>query len=90
MNEIRLDGYEITTKEQFHSQIMERLSLPAYYGRNLDALWDVLTGEISLPLKLYWDHYTVSEEKLGKYAHQIVQLFREAEQEVDGFQFIAN
>jgi ribonuclease inhibitor len=38
---INLEG--VSTKEQFHDALAVELPLPDYYGRNLDALYDVLT-----------------------------------------------
>ena len=38
---MQLDGNLI--KEQGHDYLMEALSLPEYYGKNLDALYDCLT-----------------------------------------------
>jgi len=30
------------TKEKTHEYLREKLGLPAYYGNNLDGLWDIL------------------------------------------------
>ena len=38
---IILDGRNMTTREKAHAHIREMLSLPEYYGGNLDALWDM-------------------------------------------------
>lgn len=38
---MQLDGKKIN--ENCHDYLMEVLDLPAYYGRNLDALYDCLT-----------------------------------------------
>ena len=43
-----LDFAGMSTREQIHSHIAGALSLPAHYGRNLDALYDCLS-EISEP-----------------------------------------
>lgn len=43
MTEIVLDGEKITDKEELHKIFRESLSLPDYYGNNLDALYDVLS-----------------------------------------------
>lgn len=41
--EIRLYQRFMKTREKAHAHIARRLSFPAYYGRNLDALHDLLT-----------------------------------------------
>lgn len=40
---IVLNGALMTNEELMHDVLMEKLQLPHYYGRNLDALWDILT-----------------------------------------------
>ncbi len=41
---VEIDLTEVRSKEAFHDAIQENLDCPSYYGRNLDALYDVLTG----------------------------------------------
>ena len=38
-----IDGAAIETRDQLHDTLARQLSFPAYYGRNLDALFDCLT-----------------------------------------------
>ena len=40
-----MDGGKIATKEGLHSALAEQLAFPAWYGRNLDALYDLLSVE---------------------------------------------
>ena len=71
-----LDGKNMTTRKDAHDEIARVLELPDYYGRNLDALWDLL-GEKQWQITLT----NVSEmiEGLGVYGEKLVQTFREAE-----------
>ena len=43
-----------------HKILKEKLELPDYYGENLDALWDCLTGGIELPVCIKWSNYKAS------------------------------
>ncbi|MCR4640451.1 MAG: barstar family protein [Lachnospiraceae bacterium] len=43
MMEIILDLEKVCTADEFYDLLDEKLELPAYFGRNLDALYDVLT-----------------------------------------------
>ena len=45
MNRIELDVRNIFTVRALHIYLAYRLDLPAHYGKNLDALYDVLTEE---------------------------------------------
>ena len=43
MKEVILEGRCMTSREAAQEQLQEKLALPSYYGRNLDALYDCLT-----------------------------------------------
>lgn len=45
MKTITLDVSNIQTKRALHIYLQYMLELPAHYGRNLDALYDVLAAE---------------------------------------------
>ncbi len=42
MTIIMIDGREMTDRSTAHTYLKKALSLPEYYGRNLDALYDCL------------------------------------------------
>lgn len=43
MKEVIIDCAQITDEAQLHQALFEALSLPEWYGHNLDALFDCLT-----------------------------------------------
>lgn len=64
MKEITLDCSLFTHKAQLHQALFEALSLPQWYGHNLDALFDCLTDlpeQTHLILK-NWNTYTDGRE----------------------------
>ncbi|MGN7358049.1 barstar family protein [Paenibacillus sp. SAF-054] len=85
MRDIILDGRLVDNREQLHAFLKEALELPGHYGNNLDALWDCLTGWVRMPLTIRWLHFQESEEKLGEYSSDVLQLFQDAESEIEGF-----
>lgn len=88
MKKVQLDGAVCRSQEELHDQLKTVLHLPDYYGKNLDALWDCLTGEVTLPVELTWVNFQTSKDALGDYAESLRQLFQEAEEELKGqFQF---
>ncbi|MBR5217656.1 MAG: barstar family protein [Oscillospiraceae bacterium] len=44
MRVVELTGTVAANRDQLHSMLQEKLQLPEWYGRNLDALYDVLTS----------------------------------------------
>lgn len=93
---IELEG--ASSAAAIHERLQERLGLPEWYGRNLDALWDVLEGWIELPLTL---RLVGAKRLLGKEAehaadtvrsepdvgiHDIIALLQDAAEQIEGFE----
>lgn len=75
---LKIDGAEFHSEEELHSLLAEGLQFPDYYGKNLDALWDCLSGWIDDPTSIVWTNFSVSRQRLSN-AEAIVSLMREAE-----------
>ena len=60
-----IDGRGIGSEAEFHDKIAEAMDFPSYYGKNLDALWDVLSTEIERPITLVWKNSASSEASMG-------------------------
>lgn len=73
METIYLDGGRLARREEAHDYLSTVLSLPDYYGRNLDALWDLLT-EWSRPTRLV----LCRTEAMGIYGEAILGTLRDA------------
>ncbi len=76
MKLIVIDCLNFTDKLSAHSEIASSMHLPEYYGRNLDALWDMLTqitGETTIILS--------HSDKADAATMPIIELFREAAEE---------
>lgn len=70
-----LDGKAMTDRTATHDHLVGQLHLPGYYGRNLDALYDVLmelAGEIVLE-----DPAAVTGQ-LGRYGEALLATMQEA------------
>lgn len=52
--------------DQLHDALQTQLDLPGFYGRNLDALRDCLTGHIETPLVLVWHDFELLRARLGE------------------------
>ena len=73
MMTVQLDGTLMTTREELHDHLAEQLRLPEHYGRNLDALFDLLT-EISEPVTIC----LINSDALDKYGVQVLRVLRDA------------
>lgn len=75
MNRIEIDVAKLEERESAHAYLKERLALPAYYGNNLDALYDCL-GEMRDTLLLI-----KGAEKAGETAKRFLRVLEDAAQE---------
>ena len=71
--ELVIDGAALPAAEAVHDLFARALTLPAWYGRNLDALYDVLT-ERGEPLRLL----VRNREALAEYAEDLLRTLAEA------------
>ncbi len=81
---VTLDGKRMTTQQDTHDYLQKELQLPDYYGKNLDALWDLLSAYYE-SLHIVLLNAEAIEENLGDYGKKLLQLFDDAEEEILGF-----
>lgn len=77
--QIMLDFSECTYVGELHQEIQKKLELPDWYGKNLDALWDSITGIMYTPAKIKINP-TARQKELQSTIDDIISLFQEAEQ----------
>lgn len=86
MIEVRLDGEMIRDKIQFHSWLAGELGFPAWYGANLDALYDRLT-DICEETSLVIVHSDRLAETLGPYKERLLEVLCRAARDNPSFFF---
>ncbi|HAK36494.1 MAG TPA: hypothetical protein DCM44_19575 [Pantoea sp.] len=78
----RFDFNEIVDQSHFFRQFSERFALNIYRIGDLDALWDVLTGEeLTMPLEI--EFINLGKGQKRRYG-ALILLFDEAEEELEG------
>jgi ribonuclease inhibitor len=82
---IRLAGRSIRSLGEFYGEIAKKLRLPEHFGRNLDALWDVLTTDIKGPVELAWEDSELSKKSMGKDFEKVAALLRDVGKEREDF-----
>ncbi len=81
----RLSGKAVRSLDQFYDEMALLFRFPEHFGRNLDALWDVLTAEVQGPVELIWEESAVSKKTLGKDYARLAALLRDVEKERGDF-----
>ena len=82
---VELNGLEMTDRQRTHEYLAGQLQFPDYYGKNLDALYDLLT-ERKESLEVRFFHSQEMKEQLGAYGSALLQTMQEAEN--DNLSFI--
>lgn len=77
---VELKGSIMTDRTAAHEHIQQQLDLPVYYGKNLDALFDLLT-ERSEPTEIVVSEWTELEVHLGAYAAALIDTLYDAARE---------
>lgn len=81
MQLVSFDLQDVRDEQAFYRQFAEKFALHGF-GNNLDALWDVLTGEVPLPLRIMLRHLHGHPAEAG--LQRIITVMREAESETAG------
>jgi ribonuclease inhibitor len=66
------------TLDAVYDSLEAQLGLPGHFGRNLDALWDVLTTELPGPIEIVWPGSAAARAALGPDYDRLLAVLREA------------
>lgn len=86
MKKALLDTLFVKDINQLHEEIAKVLKFPDYYGKNLDALYDCLTSDLELPLKLVWKNYPAALKNIGESAELILKTLGDFSKEEPEFE----
>ena len=84
MNTVYIDFFDLGDYEDFYTQLKEKLTLPDFFGDNLDALYDSITGFVELPLHI--EFVNMSVDQLETFEDLLTTL-EDADDEVEDFSF---
>lgn len=84
MKTIYIDFTDLGDYDDFYAQLKEKLRLPEFFGDNLDALYDAITGFLELPLHI--EFVNMSVEQLETFEDLLVTL-EDADEEMEDFTF---
>lgn len=85
MKKIEFNRNEFKWAEEFYEIIKEKLELPDWFGCNADALWDMVTGYIDLPVEIVLVGFNKKENEYNKRnIDLIIKVFQDAQKELAG------
>ena len=79
-----IDGANMRTRAEAHAELARALSLPEYYGANLDALYDCVS---TMDAELTLTHPAAMLNALKTYGCKLLQTLWDAADCNPGFQF---
>lgn len=77
MQEVYINGSEFDTPEEVHEFLAEELDFPDYYGKNLSALYDVLT-DLSEDTRIVLNLSDVDEENMIEMLERMAEVLTDA------------
>ena len=83
-----LDGSTIHSLNDLYDQLSADLGFPTYFGRNLDALWDVLSTDIPGAIEIVWIKTSISKNYMGNDFDKIIKVLRELEEHRGDFRLM--
>ena len=88
MTELLIDGAAVKDAAALHALLAEGLSFPAYYGRNLDALYDCLTDPRPEKARIRMKDFGALAAALGPDAHKFAAVLSRAAAENPDVEFV--
>lgn len=80
MKKITIDLSHVCDKKELHTLLFQCLDFPEWYGGNLDALYDCLTG-IFDETDITIENFDLLEQHLGQYALSFRKVMLKADED---------
>lgn len=80
MKKITIDLAPVCDKAELHDLLYRSLDFPEWYGGNLDALYDCLTGVFE-KTEITIENFDLLEERMGQYALSFRKVMEKADED---------
>ena len=80
MRKIHIAADQFSTEEEVQEFFQEQFNFPDYYGKNLDALYDLLS-EVTEKTHITISGGIADEANLGEYSERLLTVLEEAAQD---------
>lgn len=76
-----IHGRAVGSLDDLYDELAGQLAFPPHFGRNLDALWDVLVTDVAGPVELVWEDAALSRVAMGEDFPRVATLFADLAKE---------
>lgn len=83
-----INGQTVRTIDDLYDELSRQLHFPPHFGRNLDALWDVLSTDIEGPFSIVWQNFKTSKKTTKRDFEQVINILKNLEDERDDFTLV--
>lgn len=73
-----IQGRRVCSLADLYETLGRQLGFPDHFGANLDALYDVLTGDVPGPIEIVWRDHGTSAAMLGADYGRVLAVLRDA------------
>lgn len=84
MKTVEIDFTDLGDYEDFYDVLRTKLDLPEFFGNNLDALYDSITGFVELPLQLEFFNMSINQLEVFE---DLLTTLEDAEENTEDFTF---
>lgn len=81
---IIFDFDTIGNMDDFYIQLKQKLEFPDYFGNNLDALYDTISGDLPMPLAI---EFTNMHPEQRNSFWDLIDTMKDLEEDMSGFSF---
>ena len=78
MKAYEIDFKEVKTYMNFYQTIIKAMGFPEWCGKNLDAIWDMLTWEVETPAIIYIKGLDCLPKDLKEKRELLLKVFNDA------------
>ena len=79
MKKYKFNRNEFKWAEEYYNIIQKKMDLPDWFGKNADALWDMLTGYIETPCEIILVGFNKKENDYNEHIINLINsCFRDA------------
>ena len=82
MKKYEFNRNEFKWAEEYYDLIQKKMNLPDWFGKNADALWDMLTGYIETPCEIILIGFNKNENDYNEHIINLINsCFTDAEKQ---------